>query len=299
MLNGNREVYRPSDINLDATISDLLIYCNESKEIYGNLILDISKIPPVNSTGVLNLIGVSIRVHQLTNQPLVLKNLSNSLFEYMSRLFIHKIDTIKIDYNSIEEDGYEQFHYQNINLARLYNLQTSSDQAALVRYIKQFLDVAFEYKEKRKLARVVTMILELTGNCIEHSSITGENTITYFILENIVERDHTNSTSRVKSVRFSLGDFGMGIKSNIRLYNPDFPDDDLFCIKKALEDGVTGRSDKRGGLGFGSIQEIMKNFEGSFRISSGDTSLVIADLAKEERRKAYLPGTQFEIILNT
>lgn len=295
----NRVVYGPCDINLDTEISDLLIYCNESVGAYDSFVLDMSKIPPVNSTGILNLIGLSIHVHKLTNQPMQLRNLSNSLFEYMSRLYIQRIDTVKIDYDSVEEDEYDQFYYQNINLARLYHLHTSSDQAALIRYIKQFLDVAFDYKEKRKLAKVITMILELTGNCIEHSSVDGEKTNTYFILENIVERDHLNSTSRVKCVRFSIGDFGIGIKRSIRLYNPNFPDDDLFCIKKALENGVTGRLDKRGGLGFGSIINIMNNFEGSFKISSGNTTLIISDMIKEERRKAYLPGTQFEIILNT
>ncbi|OZV10844.1 hypothetical protein CIW83_18130 [Tissierella sp. P1] len=295
-MNNRVEIY-VQELNTSKSVDNILCELDSKTNSSSIIVFELDKLNYLHSTGVLNLIGLSKLVLNKTGHPLQLNSLSFSLFEYLSRLNIQSLNSIYINTKEFANNYIDIYYYENINLARLFHLNCQKHQVELIKYIRNFFDAAFDITKKKNISRVCTMILELTGNCIEHSDPINEFGETFFLMENTIVKDNIRKTSRVDKIRISVGDFGCGIKNHMRLNYPIIPDDDLIYIQTALIDGKTGRLDQSGGLGFGSIKNTMKLFKGSFTIHSGTVTVTITDDIISSKTNKFLPGTQFEILI--
>lgn len=101
-------------------------------------------------------------------------------------------------------------------------------------------------------------------------------------------------------IRICVADSGIGIKQSLvdagKLAKNT---DDQTAIEKALEEGMTSRTGKTGGLGLKHISSYVKSHGGSMTILSGTGKVYLARKTKRKAKHRKYQGTIVNVMFNT
>lgn len=102
------------------------------------------------------------------------------------------------------------------------------------------------------------------------------------------------------NIRICVADSGIGIKQSLVNANK-LPKniDDAKAIEKALEEGMTSRTGKTGGLGLKHISSYVKSHGGSLTIFSGTGKAYLARKTKKIVKHEKYQGTIVNVMFNT
>ena len=98
----------------------------------------------------------------------------------------------------------------------------------------------------------------------------------------------------------AFGDAGIGIRNSLKCANPWIVERDVLAIKRAFFEGVSGRRDRSGGLGFKTVAEILHKQGGTIVIRSGFGSVLFDAKSRKTVTNDHslsFPGTQTSFIL--
>jgi hypothetical protein len=102
------------------------------------------------------------------------------------------------------------------------------------------------------------------------------------------------------NIRICVADSGIGIKQSL-VNAGKLPKniDDAEAIEKSLEEGMTSRMGKTGGLGLKHISSYVKSHGGSLTIFSGGAKVYLARKTKRKDRHEKYQGTIVSVMFNT
>lgn len=142
---------------------------------------------------------------------------------------------------------------------------------------------------------ISTIILETGNNSIEHSGKEGDGNCFYTLQ---VYQPPTKPTYIV----MAIGDAGIGIRNSLKQAHPWLFNNDRRAIEEAFINGLSGRIDQSGGIGFAATRKYLFELDGQIDIRSGFCSMSYngkEQLPKYTMHNQSLLGTQTTIILKT
>jgi len=102
------------------------------------------------------------------------------------------------------------------------------------------------------------------------------------------------------NIRICVADSGIGVKQSlVNAGKLSKSIDDAKAIEKALEEGMTSRTGKTGGLGLKHISSYVKSHGGSLTIFSGKGKAYLARKTKRIKKHERYQGTIVSVMFNT
>lgn len=249
--------------------------------------LDLSKIEFVNPSNLIMLITTSRVIFDRTGNKVRWINVSSSVSAYLERINISNIDFIDFKLPSVWERLYRGSHKSNT----LIELQTIDDWKGCgdaVKRTKEILLQWFPNQLGRSTNEICSLLSETAENSIDHSSPSPGHGYCYYVLQ----KYHKEGKDQIQ---IAVGDIGIGIRNSLKRVAPDFVSNDLLAIKRALFKGMSGRTDKSGGLGYIRVREILQQRGGMIQIRSGYGSITYTAQPEQQQtaeHRCSFPGTQ-------
>lgn len=251
------------------------------------LSLDLGKIEFINPSNLIMLITTSRVIFDVTGKKVKWVNVSSDVSAYLERINISNVDFIDFKLPSVWERLYRGSHKSNT----LIELQTIDDWKGCgdaVKRTKEILLQWFPNQLGRSTNEICSLLSETAENSIDHSSPSPGHGYCYYILQ----KYHKEGKDQIQ---IAVGDIGIGIRSSLKRIAPDFVSNDVLAIKRALFQGMSGRPDKSGGLGYKRVREIIKQRGGTIHIRSGYGSITYSAHSEEQQNTEHrcsFPGTQ-------
>ena len=248
-----------------------------------NLILgDIKFLRP---SGVIFLLLICIDIYEKTKNVISLNGLDDNVMAYLERVGFFNFNYIKI-YQSLPWWKRLAINSRSLSVIEITQIDSAGAVADFAERVNEILNVWFPGKH-RELYRgnVITVIMELCNNSIDHSSgIEGLNGKCFCMLQKYT---HAN---RVE-VSLSIGDLGIGIREHLRKRHGWVATSEAEYIHKAL-DGLSGRMDDSGGFGLPRIKAITSKNNGLLIVRSGKGAVTLEDTLSQYNFKHSFSGTQ-------
>lgn len=253
------------------------------------IIFDFSYVYDFHPKGIIMLLTISNSISRISNSKIGIINIHSTVFAHLEKIEFLDYELFDVDYNSvIWDDSREGEYYESV--IKITSIKTSNERANFILNVKKMLEMWFPESSYRALkADILSTLMELCGNSMEHSDEIQSNGSCYVIMQKRLIRD-------VIEVSIITTDFGVGIKYHQEQKYGTLFEYEYKYINKALE-GISGRLDDTGGLGLQRIQNSIKNNSGELIIRSGKGIVSITSENKHEEGRFCTPGTQCAIIL--
>lgn len=249
--------------------------------------LDLSKIEFINPSNLIMLITTSRVILERTGKKVRWINVSRDVSAYLERINISNVDFIDFKLPSVWERLYRGSRKSNT----LIELQIIADWKGCGDAIKRTKEILLQWFPNqlgRPTNDICSLLTETAENSIDHSSISPGHGYCFYVLQ----KYHKEGKDQIQ---IAVGDVGIGIRNSLKRVAPDFVSNDLLAIKRALFQGMSGRPDKSGGLGYKRIREILKQRGGKIQIRSGYGSITYSAHSEEQQNTEHrcrFPGTQ-------
>lgn len=249
--------------------------------------LDMEKIKFINPSNLIMLITTSRVIFDKTCKRVKWINVSSDVSAYLERINISNVDFIDFKLPSVWERLYRGSRKSNT----LIELQIIADWKGCgdaVKRTKEILLQWFPNQLGRPTNDICSLLSETAENSIDHSSVSPGQGYCFYVLQ----KYHKEGKDQIQ---IAVGDVGIGIRNSLKRVAPDFVSNDLLAIKRALFQGMSGRPDKSGGLGYRRVREILTQRGGTIHIRSGYGSITYSAHSEEQQNTEHrcsFPGTQ-------
>jgi hypothetical protein len=249
--------------------------------------LDMEKIEFINPSNLMMLITTSKAIFDRTDKKVRWINALGDVSAYLERININNVSFIDFKIPPVWERLYRGTRKSN-NLIELQTIDDWKGCGDAVKRTKENLLQWFPNQLGRSTNDICSLLSETAENSIDHSSESPGQGYCFYVLQ----KYHKDGKDQIQ---IAIGDIGIGIRNSLKRVAPDFVNNDALAIKRALFQGMSGRADKSGGLGYIRIREILKQRGGSLQIRSGYGSITYS--AQPEQQQATMhrcsfPGTQ-------
>ena len=256
--------------------------------------LDFRDISVLRPEGTILCIILSKAIFDRINIPVKWINISRQCYTYLERIDIRNIKFIRIS----QPLAFFRLPHSAIvsnRLIEIHTLQSYSECGSVADRTKTLLERWFPEATNRVMINAVsTMILEIGNNSIEHSGNDGDGSC-FFTLQVYLP------DLKPAEIVIAIGDAGIGIRSSLSDAHPRLIDTtDRMAIEQAFINGLSGRKDQSGGIGFAAIKKFMNEFDGEIVIRSGFGCMSYNGCNRIPQYRAHnrsLLGTQTAIIL--
>lgn len=249
--------------------------------------LDVGKIEFISPSNLIMLITTSRVIFDKTGKRVKWINVSNDVSAYLERINISNVDFIDFKLPSVWERLYRGSRKSNT----LIELQIIADWKGCgdaVKRTKEILLKWFPNQLGRPTNDICSLLSETAENSIDHSSVSPGQGYCFYVLQ----KYHKEGKDQIQ---IAVGDVGIGIRNSLKRAAPNFVNNDLLAIKRALFHGMSGRLDKSGGLGYKRVREILKQRGGTIQIRSGYGSIIYSAYSEKQQNMEHrcsFPGTQ-------
>ncbi|OPY55989.1 MAG: Histidine kinase-, DNA gyrase B-, and HSP90-like ATPase [Pelotomaculum sp. PtaU1.Bin035] len=249
--------------------------------------LDLGKIEFINPSNLIMLITTSRAIFERTGKKVRWINVSSVVSAYLERINISNVSFIDFKLPPVWERLYRGTRKSNT----LIELQTIDDWKGCgdaVKRTKEILLQWFPNQLGRPTNDICSLLSETAENSIDHSSESPGQGYCFYVLQ----KYHIDGKDQIQ---IAVGDIGIGIRNSLKRVAPDFVNNDVLAIKRALFQGMSGRTDKSGGLGYIRVREILKQRGGTIQIRSGYGSITYSAHPEQQQTTAHrcsFPGTQ-------
>jgi hypothetical protein len=285
--------------NIDSLCSniDSLIWKIRKLSRGEEIILNMENISFIRPEMIMTLVVFCDKIYENTNVPVKLIKIKPEVSSYLNYIRFYELPFILSMDNRTRSFGKTfgniMYSFPTYKLIRLETIKDIYNYNEITENTNRILEKWFPNRITDKFcSSISSLIRDIAGNSLEHSSLEG-NSKCYFMLQ---EYKQKNGNPKVVMV---LGDAGIGIKNHLHRRH-DWIYNDIMAIKKALIDGVSGRIDGSGGLGFMQIKDILNRYNGTITIRSGYASVKYTpstDSHEETKHNRYFWGTQTSIIV--
>lgn len=274
----------PDPTILGGDVEDLETYYNtlNQLQVANQYILDMSNTSFVRTYGVLALVITSRKLAKLSGQPVLLKNLTNDVNEYL-----HSINFFKIGSDWVRcSNTVDQVDETNNQIPDRLELTTIAGSKS-VELIAECAETIFSHWLRvSDLHKLVNVLSELCSNVYQHSN-DPQGCI-------LIQKVQSQTRGRVE-VRLAVGDMGQGIRGSLVARYGEVGQDTLDYLREAMK----GRSARkgRGGLGLRRVQQIVEEVGGYLWLRS-ETAAILSTgpgQIKEYSKLAHIPGTQVAV----
>lgn len=249
--------------------------------------LDLGKIEFINPSNLIMLITTSRVIFDRTGELVRWINVSSDVSAYLERINISNVAFIDFKLPSV----WERLYRGSRKSTTLIELQTINDWKGCgdaVKRTKEILLQWFPNQIGRPTNDICSLLSETAENSIDHSSASPGQGYCFYVLQ----KYHKDGKDQIQ---IAVGDIGIGIRNSLKRVAPDFVNNDLLAIKRAIFQGMSGRPDKSGGLGYKRVREILKQRGGTIQIRSGYGSITYSAYSEEQQNTEHrcsFPGTQ-------
>ena len=271
-------------IVLGGEVEDLETYYDTLTQmpVANQYILDMSNTPFVRTYGVLALVITSRDLAKLSGQPVLLKNLTDEVNEYL-----HSINFFKIGANWVRcSNTVDQVNQADNQIPNRLELTTITDSKSVELIAERAEAIFSHWLRVSDLHKLVNVLSELCSNVYQHSNDPFGCMV--------IQKVESKTRGRVE-VRLTVGDMGRGIKGSLIAHHGEIGHDTIDYLHEAMK----GRSARagRGGLGLRRVEQIVKEVGGYLWLRS-ETAAILSKgpgKIKEYTELAYVPGTQVAV----
>lgn len=273
----------PDPVILGGEVEDLEIYYNalNQVQVVNQYILDMSNTPFVRTYGVMALVITCRKLAKLSGQPVLLKNLSDEVNEYLHSINFFEVGSnwvrcsTRADQNEIDNQISNRLELTTIVGSK--NVELIAERAETI--FSHWLRVS-------DLHKLVNVLSELCANVYQHSGDPFGCVL--------IQKVQSKTRGRVE-VRLAVGDMGRGIKGSLIAHHGEIGHDTIDYLREAMK----GRSARagRGGLGLRRVEQIVKEVGGYLWLRS-ETAAILSKgpgQSKEFAELAYVSGTQVAV----
>lgn len=249
--------------------------------------LDLSKIEFINPSNLIMLITTSRVIFDRTGKKVRWINVSSDVSAYLERINISNVAFIDFKLPSV----WERLYRGSRKSSTLIELQTIDDWKGCGDAVKQTKAILLRWFPEQlgeTTNGICSLLKETAENSIDHSSEPSGQGYCFYVLQ----KYHKEGKDQIE---IAVGDVGIGIRNSLKRVAPDFVSNDLLAIKRALFQGMSGRPDKSGGLGYKRVREILKQRDGTIQIRSGYGSISYSAHSEQQQNTEHrcsFPGTQ-------
>ena len=249
--------------------------------------LDFGKVEFINPSNLIMLVTTSRVIFDRTGKRVKWINISRDVSAYLERIDINNVDFIDFKLPS----AWERLYRGTRKSKTLIELQTINDWKSCgdaVKLTKEILIRWFPEQLGETTNGICSLLKETAENSIDHSSDPSGQGYCFYVLQ----KYHKEGKNQIE---IAVGDIGIGIRNSLKRVAPDFVSSDLLAIKRALFQGMSGRPDKSGGLGYRRVREILKQRDGTIQIRSGFGSITYSAHSEKQQNTEHrcsFPGTQ-------
>jgi anti-sigma regulatory factor (Ser/Thr protein kinase) len=274
----------PEPVILGGDVEDLEIYYNmlNQESAADQYILDMSNTPFVRTYGVLALFITSRKLAKLSGQPVLLRNLTDEVNEYL-----HSINFFKVGANWVQcSNTVDQVDEADGPIPNRLELTTITDSKSVELIAERAEAIFSHWLRVSDLHKLVNVLSELCSNVYQHSDDPFGCVL--------IQKVESKTRGRVE-VRLTVGDMGRGIKGSLIAHHGEIGHNTIDYLREAMK----GRSARagRGGLGLRRVEQIVKEVGGYLWLRS-ETAAILSKgpgQIKEFAGLAYVSGTQVAV----
>lgn len=249
--------------------------------------LDFGKIKFINPSNLIMLITTSKAIFERTGKKVSWINLSRDVSAYLERINISNFSFIDFKIPPV----WERLYRGTVKSTTLIELQMINDWKSCGDAVKRTKEILLQWypnQSGRPTNDICSLLSETAENSIDHSSASPGQGYCFYLLQKY-RKDGKDQ------IQIAIGDIGIGIRNSLKRVAPEFVNNDVLAIKRALFQGMSGRTDKSGGLGYIRVREILKQRGGTIHIRSGYGSITYSTHLDQQQATAHrcsFPGTQ-------
>lgn len=250
-------------------------------------LLDFSKMEFINPSNLIVLIIASKIIFERTGHKVEWVNVARDISAYLERININELPFIGFKLPPV----WERLYRSSRRSSALIELQTIDDWKSCGEAVKRTKEILLQWfpdQLGKPTNDICSLIFETVENSIDHSSaIPGQGCCFY-----VLQKYHKANQDQIQ---IAVGDMGIGIRNSLKRVVPDLVNNDLLAIKKALFQGLSGRVDRSGGLGYTRVKEILEQRGGTIQIRSGFGSITYSACTQTQDTTVHrcsFPGTQ-------
>jgi len=274
------KINKPTEILLPRLVNEswsqtLMQRLGKELDTDSDVVLNAERVDWISPCGTILLADFALRRIQLNKKVSIRMPNHSETEEY-----IKSSGLLKITRSTNINDAIDK---KNIQLRLLHGMEPLVPESLSEFIFSQANNVKEDEKYLLKL-----WITELLTNANDHA----ESDFGFWVCGRYNPVDH--------NIRICVADSGIGIKQSLVKANklPKSIDDET-AIEKALEEGMTSRLGKTGGLGLKHISSYVKSHGGSLTILSGNAKVYLARKTKRKKRHETYQGTIVSVMFNT